>query len=70
MTKQQPQPSPETIMLASESARCLGVSVETLRAWADSGKINSQRTAGGFRIFLASDVEAMRKERESKRGAA
>ncbi len=36
----------------------LGVHPATLRAWADAGRIPSQRTAGGHRRFARKDLEA------------
>ena len=39
------------------AAHALGVHINTLRSWADSGKIPSERTTGGQRRF---DVEAIR----------
>jgi excisionase family DNA binding protein len=36
-----------------EAAELLGVSASTLRRWADSGKVGSQRTPGGQRRFSA-----------------
>lgn len=44
-----------------EAAELLGVSVETLRRWADSDKVPSIRYHdGGHRRFRRSDIEAMK----------
>ena len=43
----------------SEASSLLGVHPATLRTWADEGYIQSFRTPGGHRRFLASEVEAM-----------
>lgn len=39
-----------------QAAELLGVHPATVRNWADEGKIASQRTAGGHRRFLKSDL--------------
>src|SRR5438067_1846388 len=41
----------------SGAAAIAGVSVSTLRRWADEGRIPSFRTAGGHRRFRVSDVQ-------------
>jgi excisionase family DNA binding protein len=42
----------------AEAARILGVSQNTLRAWADAGKIPMRRNpANQYRLFLRSDLE-------------
>jgi excisionase family DNA binding protein len=41
------------------AARLVGVGPDTLRRWADSGKVQSYQTAGGHRRFLRSSLEAM-----------
>ncbi len=42
----------------AEAARILGVSQNTLRAWAESGKIPMRRNpANGYRLFLRRDLE-------------
>ena len=40
-----------------EAAKLLGIHPSTLRTWADQGEIPSQRTAGGHRRFLRTDIE-------------
>jgi diguanylate cyclase (GGDEF)-like protein/excisionase family DNA binding protein len=40
-----------------QAADLLGVSANTVRRWADGGKIASQRTPGGQRRFLPDDLE-------------
>jgi excisionase family DNA binding protein len=52
--------SPDDPWLALGAAsRLVGVGPETLRRWADSGKIESYTTPGGHRRFLRSSLEAM-----------
>jgi excisionase family DNA binding protein len=42
----------------AEAARILGVSQNTLRAWAEAGKIPMRRNpANGYRLFLRRDLE-------------
>ncbi len=42
----------------SEAAAIAGVSVSTLRRWADEGRLPSFRTPGGHRRFRVADVQA------------
>ena len=42
----------------AEAARILGVSQNTVRAWAEAGKIPLRRNpANGYRLFLRRDLE-------------
>ncbi len=41
------------------ASRLVGVGHDTLRRWADSGKVHSYQTPGGHRRFLRSSLEAM-----------
>ncbi len=42
----------------AEAARILGVSQNTLRAWAESGKVPVRRNpANGYRLFLRRDLD-------------
>ncbi|MEO8076715.1 MAG: helix-turn-helix domain-containing protein [Acidobacteriota bacterium] len=52
----------EEILTASEAGRVLDKSVQTVRVWADSGKLPSTRTAGGWRLFRRADVERLASE--------
>ena len=42
----------------SEAADLLGVSVDTVRRWADSGKLPAERDANGHRIVAGADLAA------------
>lgn len=42
-----------------ETAKILGVSVKTVRRWADSGKLRSVRSPSGHRRFHLDDVEKL-----------
>jgi DNA-binding transcriptional MerR regulator len=55
--------SDDDLLIASECSRLLGVSPARVRQLANEGKIPVQRTASGLRLFRASDVECLRRER-------
>ena len=44
---------------STEAARLLGVSSQTLRSWADRGKVRCFRTVGGHRRFDPLDIAAL-----------
>jgi len=47
----------------AEAARILGVSPNTLRAWADDGKISAMINPGnGYRLFRRKDLETFLKK--------
>lgn len=50
-------------MTASEAAALVGVSVATIRGWADAGVIPAHRTIGGHRRFEVSELKAWLTER-------
>lgn len=50
-------------MTASEAAALVGVSVATIRGWADSGLIPAHRTIGGHRRFEVGELTAWLEER-------
>jgi molybdopterin-binding protein len=50
---------------ASEAARALGISLDTLRRWDRDGRIRTGRDAGNRRIVPASEVERLRGGRGS-----
>lgn len=50
----------------SQAAKQLGVHPSTVRAWADLGYLPTQRTKGGHRRFLSSDVYARMHTRYEK----
>jgi len=51
------EPERETTVSLSGAAAIAGVSVSTLRRWADEGRLPSFRTPGGHRRFKVSDVQ-------------
>ena len=53
-------PTETTLVTISEAARIAGVSPSTIRRWELQGRIGApQRTLGGHRRYVLSDVEAM-----------
>lgn len=49
----------------TEAAEFLGISVNTLRKWADEGRIQLQRNpANGYRLFQQSDLADFLRETE------
>jgi excisionase family DNA binding protein len=51
------------VLTVSEAARELDIAAQTVREWADRGKLPAMRTGGGQRIFQRADVERLRQER-------
>lgn len=49
--------STESWKTATEAAAILGVSVSTMRQWADEGRLPCYRTEGGHRRFRLTDIE-------------
>ena len=52
------------IYTAAEAARALGVSLDTLRRWDRSGRIQTTRDASNRRLVAASEVERLRGDRQ------
>jgi molybdopterin-binding protein len=51
---------PRTSYTASEAARALGISLDTLRRWDRQGRIRVQRDAANRRIVSAREIERLR----------
>jgi molybdopterin-binding protein len=49
---------------ASEAAKRLGISLDTLRRWDRAGRITTTRDAGNRRLVPAAEIERLRGERE------
>lgn len=53
----------DTYVKIAEAARILGICPNTLRAWADDGKIAAMiNPANGYRLFRREDLEAFLKK--------
>ena len=46
----------------AEAAQLLGVSENTVRSWADRGKLAVTRSPTGYRLFREQDLQAFLKE--------
>jgi|TARA_B110000116_G_scaffold121444_1_gene105337 molybdopterin-binding protein len=45
-----------------EAAQLLGVSPDTVRRWADAGRLITERTAGGHRTILGTEIANLARE--------
>src|SRR5713101_7857040 len=51
---------PRDFYSASEAAKTLGISVDTLRRWDKQGRIQTRRDSGNRRLVPASEIERLR----------
>ncbi len=51
---------PREFYSASEAARTLGISLDTLRRWDSNGRIKTHRDGGNRRIVAAEEIERLR----------
>lgn len=56
-------PTEPALLTIGEAARALGVHVDTVRRWADTGRINAITLPSGHRRFYAADIAAIKAER-------
>jgi molybdopterin-binding protein len=56
---------PKQFYSASETAKLLGISLDTLRRWDRAGRIETARDSGNRRIISAAEVQRLRGERDS-----
>ena len=54
---------------ASEAARALGISLDTLRRWDKAGRIRTERDAANRRVVPASEVDRLRGRAEDELSA-
>lgn len=59
----------DDFVLTATAARILGVSSETIRGWANAGRLTVTRTGDGLRLFSRSECERLRRTREVQRDA-
>jgi excisionase family DNA binding protein len=52
--------------LTSEAARVLKVSADTVRTWADAGRLTVWRTSAGLRVFDRAELERVAADRAAK----
>jgi len=57
----------DDLMTASDAARILGVSVDTVRLRARAGDLPFKSTISGVRLFRRGDVEDLARRRKSER---
>jgi molybdopterin-binding protein len=50
---------------ASEAAKALGISLDTLRRWDRAGKIKTQRDSGNRRVVSAREIQRLRGESDA-----
>jgi molybdopterin-binding protein len=55
---------PKQFYSASEAAKMLGISLDTLRRWDRDGRIETARDPGNRRIVAASEVQRLRGDRD------
>lgn len=56
----------DEFLLVKETAKLLGVSANTIRAWAASGKLQEYRhPVNNYRLFRKDDVEALLQQIEN-----
>ncbi len=57
------------VYTASEAAKALGISLDTLRRWDRAGRIRTQRDSGNRRIVAAREIERLRGEPDAQLSA-
>jgi molybdopterin-binding protein len=65
MPRSRAQPRDTSIRIG-EAAELLGVSVDTLRRWAASGRLRVKRSAGGQRLVALADLRRVREDRRKR----
>jgi excisionase family DNA binding protein len=62
MTLTMAEPADHKLLNISEAARRLGIHDNTLRQWADRGKVKHVRLMSGVRRFDPDEIERVRRE--------
>ena len=60
----------EDLIRTATAARILGVSSETIRGWANAGRLRVTKTSDGMRLFYRSDCEQLCRRRAAQRDGA
>lgn len=60
-----PKRDPNELMTPSDAARILGLSADSVRVLSDTGRLATQRTVSGRRLFRRGDVEKLASDRAS-----
>jgi excisionase family DNA binding protein len=58
MNASQPTRPPSSLLTPAEVAAAFRVDPKTVTRWAKAGKLNSIRTLGGHRRYLATEIQA------------
>jgi molybdopterin-binding protein len=61
---------PKELYSASEAAKSLGISIDTLRRWDRQGRIKTERDRGNRRVVRASEIERLRGDAGTKKLSA
>jgi len=56
----------EDFVRTAEAGRIIGVSSETVRLWANAGRLRVVRIADGSRLFSRADCDRMRRARDER----
>ncbi|MGE0545286.1 MAG: MerR family DNA-binding transcriptional regulator [Dehalococcoidia bacterium] len=56
------EPGDDKLLSIGRAAEMLGVSVGTLRAWADKGLVHTIRLPSGYRRFTRGEIDDMRRQ--------
>jgi molybdopterin-binding protein len=65
MAKTRTKPMDDAVRVG-EAAELLGVSVDTLRRWAASGRLRVRRSAGGQRLVALADLRRLQEDRRKR----
>ncbi len=61
-TRHQPPPP----MRLGQAAELAGVSVDTVRRWADEGRLKTTRSSGGQRLVSSAEIDRLRRRRRNE----
>lgn len=59
---QESETNGDKLLSIGKAAELLGVSVGTLRAWADKGLVHAIRLPSGYRRFTREEIDEMRRQ--------